>query len=79
VHRITNAVAYTYCNCYADSDGNRHRYTHSNSYTDTNTYFHAHTEVSAHPEGSSHSATPALIPEREVIVVATAEPARRGG
>ena len=62
-----DAVAYTYCNCYADSDGNRHRYPHSNSYTDTNTYFHAHTEVSAHTEGSSHSATPALIPEREVI------------
>ena len=60
-----DAVAYTYCNCYADSDGDR--YPHSNSYTDPNTYFHAHTEVSAHPEGSSHSATPALIPEGEVI------------
>jgi len=56
---VWDAVAYTYCNCYADSDGNRYRYTHSNSYTDT--YFHAHTE------GSSHSATPALIPEGEVI------------
>jgi len=62
---VWDAVAYTYCNCYADIDGNRHRYPHSNSYTDT--YFHAHTEVSAHPEGSSHSATPALIPEGEVI------------
>ena len=58
-----DAVAYTYCNCYADSDGDRYRYTHSNSYTDT--YFHAQTY--AHPEGSSHSATPALIPEGEVI------------